>query len=314
MTKKNPDQRWRVWIAHAPDSYVHVTADGFIAAMRKAAPQFKGEHHGDVIEMIAKIDGGRAIEQLVRIGRNGALTLLGSAPRSSYDRNPATVKYPMAGDLAKKLTTDLTGNPYEVRSASGLEGVFARPEDAEAAADELRRAGASGVELKKRTRKSGRANPHDEDSEDTDILDGMARAIWVTSWGSWVEGMSREERKAEGIPSMSGRDVDDVAPETPESAYEAARDLYLLITRANGKSPGELLEVACRADGCEWNSENAELFGHYLAMQAMGEGVSWFDDHAQFPLKFPPRGFEAHYDDGAVWWSPQVRSRQNPGR
>lgn len=159
----------------------------------------------------------------------------------------------------------------------------------------------------------GRTNPHDEDGEDSDILEGMARCIWVMSWASWYEELSKPERRALRLPaSLSGRTIDDVAPATPESAYEAARDLYLLIDRANGKTCGELFQRACEVDGCEWNAENAELFGHYLAMQSMGEGVSWFDDHKEFPLRMSSRGFEAHYDEGTVWWSPQVRSRQNP--
>jgi hypothetical protein len=152
-----------------------------------------------------------------------------------------------------------------------------------------------------------------EETHDTDILEGMARAIWVTSWASWLEELSKDERRELGQPvSLSGVDLDEAAPESPASALAAAEDLYLLIERANApKDVGELFQKACEADGCAWNAENADLFGHYLAMQAMGEGVSWFDDHEAFPLKMPPRGFEAHYDDGDVWWSPQVKSRQN---
>jgi hypothetical protein len=28
-------------------------------------------------------------------------------------------------------------------------------------------------------------------------------------------------------------------------------------------------------------------FGHYLAMQSLGHGVGWFDDHEHFELKLP---------------------------
>lgn len=43
-------------------------------------------------------------------------------------------------------------------------------------------------------------------------------------------------------------------------------------------------------------SDIAEDFGHYLVMMALGEGVSWFDDHAEFELKHPY--IEALTDDG----------------
>lgn len=75
------------------------------------------------------------------------------------------MKYPLAGDLQRQLGVELTGNPcgcnhnpaphenpWEVRSDSGLEGVFADGDDAEFHAEELRKSGARGVEVKRRQR------------------------------------------------------------------------------------------------------------------------------------------------------------------
>jgi hypothetical protein len=156
-------------------------------------------------------------------------------------------------------------------------------------------------------------NPED-DTFDTDILGGMERAIWVTSYADWVEEMSKDERKERGdVPvSLQGIEWSDAAPPAPASALLAAEDLYLSYKRANGKTPGELFEIAARADGVRPTDELADEFGHYLAMMAMGHGVSWFDDHKEFKIKQP--NFEAHHDDGEVWWSPQIKSRQNGGR
>lgn len=299
------------------------------------------------------------------------------------------MKYPKAGDLQRKTQSELTGNPWEVRSESGLEGVFANEDDARFYADELRGIGARTLSVTKRTRfpqwevdrveraaRGGRQNParivlrepwtssteiiieeqpygytgwlqssagrlpisfgreapsnaresmelakkflrsahgksNPEETFDIEILAGMERALWVTSWADWVENLSKEERKQHGVPvSLSGLDFSKAATEAPPSALLAAQDLYLLIERANGKTPGELFQKACEVDGCEWDDENAETFGHYLAMQSLKHGVSWFDDHKEFPIKFP-RSFEAHYMDGDLWWSPQVQSRQN---
>lgn len=69
--------------------------------------------------------------------------------RAAAEKNPA---YPIAGELQQQTITQLTGNPLEVHSASGLEGTFARSEDAEFFADELRRSGARNVKVEKRTR------------------------------------------------------------------------------------------------------------------------------------------------------------------
>lgn len=296
-------------------------------------------------------------------------------------RNAGEYRYPMAGKLQAATGVQLTGNPYEVRSDAGLEGVFFDHDDAKFYASELRGIGATNVKVVKRTRtpmghsevetsenprsprdseiaakslqEEGEAvrtyterikraqspelrralaharkeerqhaamfrslatgNPAGEWWYDSAIIDGMARAIWVTSWADWVGNLSRAERRERGLPSLSGVEISSVAPDTPATAEEAAQDLYVLVQRANGKTPGELFEQACGADGCDFNDENAELFGHYLAMQSMDHGVSWFDDHKEFPLEFP-RGFEAHFDGEDLWWSPQVRSRENPRR
>jgi hypothetical protein len=158
---------------------------------------------------------------------------------------------------------------------------------------------------------SARKNP--EETFDTDILAGMERAIWVTSYADWVENMTKAERKAAGTPvNLDGVDWSRDAPPAPASAQMAAQDLYLAYERANGsKTPGQLYELAVHADGASATDELADTFGHYLAMMALDTGVSWFDDHAQFPLK--EASFEAHCDDGEVIWSPRIRSTLNPG-
>ena len=69
------------------------------------------------------------------------------------------MKYPKAGDLQRATSMQITSNPaqrnpYEVRSASGLEGVFADKDDAEFHAAELRREGVQGVSVENRRRPS----------------------------------------------------------------------------------------------------------------------------------------------------------------
>lgn len=201
--RENPDQRWRVWLAHAPDSYVHVSANGYMDAMRRAAPQFRAEHHGDAIYMVAKIDGGRAIEHLVSI-RGGRLQFLregtgeahnpavdlsslprtpppsktatnavanvmsrkhrvwawveaGTPPGMVMIKEPGYVEYEW--DAAALFSIDdPRGNPYEVHSEKGHEQSFARHEDAEFMADELRRSGVRSVQVKHRGRKADRSS------------------------------------------------------------------------------------------------------------------------------------------------------------
>jgi hypothetical protein len=128
-------------------------------------------------------------------------------------------------------------------------------------------------------------------------LDGAARAFFVTAYADYCdEGHSTdneladEEREARlALPrATSGADWYDYAPEPPPNAYALAGELWALLERDNKASVYMLAERAKAADGLTDNEEiDAEEFGRDLAMQAMGHGVSWFDDHKKFPLKIP---------------------------
>jgi hypothetical protein len=144
-----------------------------------------------------------------------------------------------------------------------------------------------------------RGNPRCDEDE---ILHGMAKAIWVTSFANWCEEVPSRMRKHGPGP---GGDWVDVVDDPPASAEQAAADMAEAFREQNGVSMADLCERATGADGKNANSEN---FGHYMAMQAMGHGVSWFDDHRTFPVRFP-RHFEAYSPDGkTVEWSPRSKA------
>jgi hypothetical protein len=140
---------------------------------------------------------------------------------------------------------------------------------------------------------------------DSEISEAMARALWVTAYADFIdeqrsEGKSRRQLEAEGFSTCGGGDDwMDVAPETPPQGLQAGRDLAALYEEVNGTSLDELAAAAAVADGQDVDGEE---FGHYLAMMALGRGVSWFDDHAEFPLK-TPFAFESHFDGEDFNWS-----------
>lgn len=126
------------------------------------------------------------------------------------------------------------------------------------------------------------------------VLDGAARAFWVASYADFAE----EHRDDPDLERAgAGEDWVDVAPETPPAAYELASKFLNKLGDANHAEPTALVCKAAEADGAEcppgW--DYAEAFGHYTAMQGMGHGVSWFDDHKEFPLKIPR--FEVFAED-----------------
>jgi hypothetical protein len=136
------------------------------------------------------------------------------------------------------------------------------------------------------------------------FLLGAAKAFFVTAYADFVEEAdssdndldddAREARKELPRPG-AGEDWMDYAPEPPPAAFALAGELWASLETANKVSVYVLAERAEQADTehmakchkCKANGFDAEEFGHYLAMQAMGHGVSWFDDHGDFELEIP---------------------------
>jgi len=126
-------------------------------------------------------------------------------------------------------------------------------------------------------------------------LEGAARAFFVTAYADYVEeanstdnDLTHDERMARlALPRAKAKqDWMNVAPTTPPNAYALAGELWAKLEHENKCNVYQLAALATLADG---NKEDidADSFGHYLAMQAMGHGVSWFDDHEKFDLKVP---------------------------
>jgi hypothetical protein len=110
---------------------------------------------------------------------------------------------------------------------------------------------------------------------DKQIIQAMARALFVSAWASKQEEKGR---------SFSGRDIMDEAPRTNVAAKKAAMDLADRISLMNGSRTLQQLFMDAVSVG---GSNDPFAFGHYLAMQSLGSGVSWFDDNPEFPLNLP---------------------------
>ncbi len=109
------------------------------------------------------------------------------------------------------------------------------------------------------------------------FADGAARAFFVAAWS--------DEQEEKGKRFRQGVDLMDQAPATPLSAYVHAGILIGQLEVLNKASIYMIGERAAEADGVP-EIDSQEL-GHYLAMEAMGHGVSWSDDHKDFPIKVP---------------------------
>jgi hypothetical protein len=117
-------------------------------------------------------------------------------------------------------------------------------------------------------------------------MNGLARTLWVLAWGDAMDEAGRGRE-------LSGQDLNEIAPETPDAAYFQAYRVAGKIEQANGVgSLYVILAAAARAEieNCseeaqdDFTNEHAERFGDCLAHMAMGTGVSWFDSHPKIVL------------------------------
>lgn len=115
-------------------------------------------------------------------------------------------------------------------------------------------------------------------TERSEIVESMARTLFVTSWADQEEEAGR---------TYPGQDLMDVAPPTTPHARSAAIDLAASIEKMNGMSLDALYQQAEHAEGEHTRIATPEDFGYSLAMMSLGHGVSWFDNHPEFPLKTP---------------------------
>jgi hypothetical protein len=125
-------------------------------------------------------------------------------------------------------------------------------------------------------------------------LEGAARAFFVSAYADYVEeghstdnDLTDDERAArlDLARPRGGQAWSDFAPENPPNAYALAGELWNALHTANGEAG--VYSLALRAEAADGEAPDPEKFGYYMAMQAMGHGVSWFDDHKDFPIEFP---------------------------
>lgn len=93
------------------------------------------------------------------------------------------------------------------------------------------------------------------------VLTSMAKAFFASAWADYQD--------ENGLISFCGVEIMDVLPVNIDpAAIDAAKELYTSIEKANGKSIDDVLSEI---------SIDAETFGHYSAMDAMGHGVGLQD-------------------------------------
>jgi hypothetical protein len=114
-----------------------------------------------------------------------------------------------------------------------------------------------------------------------EIKQGMARAFFLSAYADAWENADDSSENKRKLGSMAGVNWETVAPkENDPAAEEAAEDLAERLKKDNGAADladlyHKAMEVKelCRGD----RDLTPVMFGHYLAMQAMGHGVGLAD-------------------------------------
>lgn len=127
--------------------------------------------------------------------------------------------------------------------------------------------------------------PNQGDDLRDEIAEGAARAFFVDRWTNEAEEL--------GHSFGGGTDVMDVAPETPPEVLPYAEQFLDVVQQLNGRTVTQLYEE--HDEAASGPTASPDVFGHYLAMQAMGHGVSWYDD---YPV--PPSG-EVRVPHAELW-------------
>lgn len=130
------------------------------------------------------------------------------------------------------------------------------------------------------TKRAERAARRGHSALRTTIVEAAARAAYVQAWADHVESKGRHLRG----------ELMDQAPRTPSKARTWAKKLLATMERLNGLPVEEMYERAAAEGG------SASDFGHYTAMQALGHGVAWSDDHPRHGFTIPHAEFHM---DGA---------------
>lgn len=127
---------------------------------------------------------------------------------------------------------------------------------------------------------------------DDGVVEGAARALWADLYSTEVDALPEDgyDDLYDELRPGQGGDLMDVLPDLPDVARDDAKKFLAAVVDASGvRGVDELVERAASADGVDLDDfDEAELLGHYLMMQGLGHGVSWFDDHARFDVEIPP--------------------------
>jgi len=118
-----------------------------------------------------------------------------------------------------------------------------------------------------------------------EIIESFTRTLFVEAYAAFVDELASDGEDTDDMPQAGpGDDWMDAAPVTPDWVTPVALEAVMRIERTWNRHVEQMYDAATKAclstrhKGC--TRHTPDMFGHYLAMQYVGHGVSWGDDHA----------------------------------
>lgn len=135
-------------------------------------------------------------------------------------------------------------------------------------------------------RSSSMASRSEALSVEKSVLDGITFAYWAEIYIREQE--EKAERTGKRTPWGPGEQIDPYIPKkVPAYVKAGAKEFAAILKHQNRTNLYGLYLMAESAPGKHRRQPDPFDFGYTLAMQAMGHGVSWFDDHPDFDIKIP---------------------------
>ncbi len=121
-------------------------------------------------------------------------------------------------------------------------------------------------------------------SNRSEIIGSFTRIMFVQAYASFVDRCYEDKEDTDDLPQAgSGEDWMDHSPATPPECTAACLAYIAEIEAHTGVTVEALYWSACMAcnrEGHTCRKHSPDAFGSDMAMQFVGTGVAWNDDHA----------------------------------
>lgn len=136
-----------------------------------------------------------------------------------------------------------------------------------------------------------------EKADRKEIVDMIAQTLFTTAWADKQDRLAEEGKKHKN-PGPGG-DWMDISPKPNAEAKRAAKKLAAEIEKIYGMDLSAIYTIAASEPGRHTRQATLRDFGFTIAMEALGHGVSWQDDHPSFRVNgkvFDPPHIEFYLD------------------